>query len=348
MVDAHWLSQVLGQPVRAVRAVPIGLGLGLVSRTLRLEIEGGPGAELPATMVLKLESDDPAMRQLAQELDAFARETAFYRQFASGLKARLPRLEACGDGQGEEGRWLLLEDLSTMRAGNQVRGLSEAETGSVLEAMAGIHARFWQQESLLLQPWLPAHRYWYQGETAELKSYLPSFLADYELRVDAEAIQLLQTVVMRTDAIDRRLAQRPWTLVHGDLRADNLLFDDTRKPVGVRILDWASPCRSLAAVDVACLIGGSTPMPQRRGRLPELLSRWHGALLEQGVSGYDLDEAWRDLQLGCLRCLTGVLRLHHWQLDRAISPRRILLNDEAIERFCSLALEVEAHEALPE
>ena len=345
--SAQWLSQVLGQPVLAVRAAPLGQGLGLVSRTLRLEIEVGPGAVLSRSLVLKLESDDPAMRQLALTLGAFAKETAFYRRLAPGLEATLPRLQACGDGHQAEGRWLLLEDLSALRAGNQVRGLSAGETAAALEAMAVIHGRFWQHDRLLEQAWLPAHHYWYQGEAAELEGFLQPFLLDYELRVEAEAIALLRLVATHTVAIDRALAQRPWTLVHGDLRADNLMFDDSREPPGVRILDWGSPCRSVGAVDVACLIGGSTPMPQRRGRVPELLGRWHRALLAQGVSGYSLRDAWRDLQLGCLRCLSGVLRLHQWQLSTAISPRRILLNDEAIERFCALAVEIRAHEALP-
>jgi hypothetical protein len=347
IVTAHWLSLVLGQAVRAVRAAPLGQGLGLVSRTLRLEIDADPGASLPRSLVLKLESDDPAMRQLALDLGAFAKETAFYRQLAPGLETTLPRLQACGDGHHAEGRWLLLEDLSWLRAGNQVRGLSAGETAAALEAVAVIHGRFWQQESLLQQAWLPAHQYWYQGDAVELVGFLQPFLQDYELRVESEAIALLRLVATHTHAIDQALAQRPWTLVHGDLRADNLLFDDSEKTPGVRILDWGSPCRSLGAVDVACLIGGSTPMPQRRGRVPELLGLWHRALLNQGVRGYSLADAWQDLQLGCLRCLSGVLRLHHWQQDAAISPRRILLNDEAIERFCALAVEIRAQEALP-
>jgi hypothetical protein len=347
IASADWLSQVLGLPVRAVRVAPLGQGLGLVSRTFRLDIEADPPAALPRSLVLKLESDDPAMRQLALELGAFAKESAFYRQLSPGLAATLPQLQACGDGCRDGERWLLLEDLSSLRAGNQVRGLSVGETAAALEAMAVIHGRFWQHDRLLEQAWLPAHQYWYQGAAAELEGLLQPFLQDYELRVEAEAIALLRLVASHTDTIDRALAQRPWTLVHGDLRADNLLFDDSQEPPGVRILDWGSPCRSLGAVDVACLIGGSTPMPQRRGRVPELLGGWHRALQAQGVSGYSLEDAWRDLQLGCLRCLSGVLRLNQWQRDATISPRRILLNDEAIERFCALAVEIRAQEALP-
>lgn len=347
--SAGWLSQALSQPVLDVTSAPLSEGLGLVSRTWLLQLVAAPGTHLPVSLILKTESDDPAMRQLARDLKAFEAERSFYRHLAAELEGTVPRFQACWSGDEDEPRWLLIEDLSGLRAGNQVRGLSTEETAAALSAVASVHARFWQNDRLLQETWLPAHRFWYQGAGPELMSLLKPFLADYELRVDRAAIALIEAVVERSEAIDRALQERPWTLVHGDLRADNLLFDDKpREQPAVKIIDWGSPCRSLAAVDVACLIGGSTPMPQRRGRLPELLETWHRALLDGGVQGYDRDAAWRDLQLGCLRCLSGVLRLHNWQRDPSISPRRILLNDEAIERFCALALELNAQEALPE
>jgi hypothetical protein len=346
--SADWLSQALGQTVLDVTSAPLSEGLGLVSHTWLLHLVAAPGADLPASLILKTESDDPAMRQLARDLEAFETERSFYLHLAPDLAATVPRLQACWQGDADEPRWLLLEDLSALRAGNQVRGLSTKETAAALEAMARLHARFWMNEQSQQQTWLASHRFWYQGAGTELTRLIQPFLADYELRVDRAAIALIEAVAERSEAVDRALQERPWTLVHGDLRADNLLFDDRPcEQPGVKIVDWGSPCRSLAAVDVACLIGGSTPMPQRRGRLPELVDIWHRALLDGGVRGYDRNEAWRDVQLGCLRCLSGVLRLHNWQRDPGISPRRVLLNDESIERFCALAVELNAQEALP-
>ncbi|QNI88583.1 hypothetical protein SynROS8604_01952 [Synechococcus sp. ROS8604] len=47
-----------------------------------------------------------------------------------------------------------------------------------------------------------------------------------------------------------------------------------------------------------------------------------------------------------MRCLSSVLILHNWQLDPNINSRAILLNDEWIERSCSLVVEIEALEAV--
>jgi hypothetical protein len=58
------------------------------------------------------------------------------------------------------------------------------------------------------------------------------------------------------------------------------------------ILDWQTVTRSLAAIDVVFLIGGSEPVAERRGRVEELVAA--------GVNGSGPREARRDLQLAAL------------------------------------------------
>src|SRR5207237_314627 len=54
-----------------------------------------------------------------------------------------------------------------------------------------------------------------------------------------------------------RAAGRPCSIVHSDLRADNLRFDPDRPGDGVIVLDWQLIFRGLALFDVARLVGGS-------------------------------------------------------------------------------------------
>ena len=63
-------------------------------------------------------------------------------------------------------------------------------------------------------------------------------------------MDLIRAAVARNDAIEAALRQRPWTLVHGDLRADNLLFGGPADDPVATILDWQTVTRSLAAIDV--------------------------------------------------------------------------------------------------
>ncbi|MFZ0407681.1 MAG: hypothetical protein WAM11_06175 [Cyanobium sp.] len=136
--------------------------------------------------------------------------------------------------------------------------------------------------------------------------------------------------------------------MHGDLRADNLLFGGPEASPSATILDWSWACRSLACIDLAFLIGGSEPVMQRHGRLDKLLSAWHGSLLERGVRDYPLADARLDLHRAALRCLTTAIAIFQFTLDPSLSVRTALLVDQAIQRHCALMLELEAWRTLPD
>ena len=344
-IDAEWLTQQLDCRVDSLAIEPLGVPQGFTSNTMRLRPRG-PSDDLPASLILKIDSDDPHSREVALKLNCFRREVGFYREFGQTFASLVPNGYATGNGSSDEGRWLLLEDLSDMAVGNQVRGVTAEASIRVLEAMAEVHAQFWNSSSLLGHDWLPDHQLWFQGSTETLASFQQNFLNDYELRVEREALEAIAAVIEHSQAIDEALAQRPTTLVHGDLRVENVLFGQNPSQRDVVLLDWGTPTRSLAALDLAYLVGGSVPMPARRGRLQELCACWHRSLITHGVKGYTLADAWSDVQLAALRCLSSVLLLHNWQLDPNVSPRTILLQDEWIERSCSLVVELEALEAL--
>ena len=345
-IDAVWLSQQLGVSVEAIDVEPLGVPQGFTSSTMRLRIKG-TSDDLPQSLILKIDSDNPQSREVALALNCFRREVGFYRQFASQLTGLVPYGHATGDGTSDDSRWLLLEDLTAMKAGNQVRGISAEACSLVLDAIAKVHAHFWNSSQLEGHDWLPNHQLWFQGTTEILGSFHSRFLEDYELRVDQEALHTIALVIEKSQAIDLAMATRPSTLVHGDLRIENVLFGHAPLQPDVVLLDWGTPTRSLAALDLAYLIGGSVPMPARRGRIRKLVEGWHRALQRHGVMDYSLSEAWSDVQLASLRCLSTVLFQHNWQLDHKVSPRVILLQDEWIERSCSLVVEINALEALP-
>ena len=100
---------------------------------------------------------------------------------------------------------------------------------------------FWNAPSLHGYDWLPDHQFWFQGSTDILSSFHPNFLNDYELRVEPEALRAIEFVIYNSQAIDEKIAQRPSTLVHGDLRVENVLFGTCSKQRGVVIIDWGTP-----------------------------------------------------------------------------------------------------------
>ncbi|QNI88582.1 hypothetical protein [Synechococcus sp. ROS8604] len=179
-------------------------------------------------MILKIDSDDPQSREVALKLNCFRREVGFYRTFALQFPSLVPLNYATGNGSSDEGRWLLLEDLSAMAVGNQVRGVTANASFLVLDAMAQIQARFWNSSALHGDDWLPDHQFWFQGSTELLSSFHSNFLDDYELRVEPEALQTIEFVIENSQDIDETMAKRPSTLVHGDLRVKMFCSDKTQ------------------------------------------------------------------------------------------------------------------------
>ena len=115
-----------------------------------------------------------------------------------------------------------------------------------------------------------------------------------------EGLALGEGVLKNLKWLAERLVGRPSSLVHADLRADNLLFGEPDSADEVVIVDWQLATRSLAANDPTRLLGGSEPASQRNGHHLEVFTAWHETLLEHGVTGYEFDEVLDDFRLGAL------------------------------------------------
>ena len=90
-----------------------------------------------------------------------------------------------------------------------------------------------------------------------------------------------------------------YSLMHGDYRLDNLLFDPDRSRVTV--VDWQTLGVGLPARDLSYFTATSLPPELRASTEQGLVDDYHRALLCYGVTGYDRDTCWRDYRLGMLQ-----------------------------------------------
>lgn len=341
--EPGWISEVLGTTVRSLEAKLLGEGRGLQSTTWRLQLNCDPPEAGPSSVILKSETANQDFNAFSRLHNSFGREVGVYTHCTPRLNDHQPSVYASNT---EEPYWLLLEDLTHLKSGDQVIGLSYQETEAAIRRMAAIHAEFWMDPSLEQHDWLPDHGFWFTTPNLEMAD---DFFATYGVRFGSDACRLYRAVLEQTREIDAAIAERPWTLVHGDLRADNLLFTNQENdaPDSV-IIDWSWASRSAAAIDIAFLVGGSTPHVQRLTRHEELLLAWHGELVKRGVRDYPLSEARRDLQLAALRCITAGLAMHGLAAAPETPVRVALFMDDAIQRHAAYALELEAWTALPD
>jgi thiamine kinase-like enzyme len=339
--DAEWLSTILGTEISIDQETDIGASRGFLSTTWRLKLSSSSTEFIPTSLVLKSQSSNPLFSKIAHERRSFEREIAFYRELAPSVSARVPNIIAVGDYHDP---WLLMEDLTHLRAGDQIKGLSQREVRAVVREIASVHASFWQDQKLIKIAWLPVNSFWFSEVD---NTIVDAFIEEYGRRIGDRMVTVLKAVLEQLPLIDQALATRPFTLVHGDLRADNILLEGSEDNPDAVILDWQTTCRSLGAIDLAYLIGGSEPEAERSSHIRESLYLWHGELVANGVHDYSINDARRDFQLGSLRCLAVTVRLYSTLHHQNTSVRGALYRDETIARYFDLAESIEAWEALP-
>ena len=93
-----------------------------------------------------------------------------------------------------------------------------------------------------------------------------------------------------------RMTEGPQSLVHADVRLDNLFFatDPGADEVNqVALIDWQSVCSSCGEQDLAYFLTQSLPSELLASHGDALIERYHTQLLESGVTGYSMEDCRR-------------------------------------------------------
>jgi len=328
--------------VTAVRTRVVGAERGFLSLIVRVEIDyaSAPAGGAPASFVVKLEPVAGNFRDAERRCGAFDREIRFYREVAGRVPVRLPRIyyADCSD----DGKVLFMEDLCAYRALDQVHGMRHEQVVATVREAAKLHAAFASPRALDGLDWLPLHDHFFVEGFAE---HWPAFAQCYELRIGREAVRLGERVARNMRWLEERIAARPVTLIHGDLRADNLLLG-CEPSSEVVFLDWQLANRSLATIDIARLLGDSEPPAERRGHQFEVFAAWHEGLLRAGLTNYDLEDALDDFRLAVLYCL--LIPVFAFTIcGPEPEGRTARLLDAIAERLYASAIELDAGALLP-
>ena len=349
-ITAEWVGEALragGAPdlpaVTAVRTRVIGAERGFLSLTVRVAIDyaSAPADSVPTSLVVKLEPVGANFRDAERRNRVFDREIRFYREVAVRVPLRLPRIYYAD--ASNDGKVLFMEDLCAYRTLDQVHGMSHDQVVATAREAAKLHAAFASPTALEGLDWLPLHDHFFDEGFAE---HWPAFAQCYELRIGRDAVRLGERVARNMRWLQERIAARPVTLIHGDLRADNLLFGAGEPCSEIVVLDWQLANRSLAAIDIARLLGGSEPAAERRGHQLEVFVAWHEGLLRAGVTDYDFEDALTDFRLGVLYCLL-IPVFGFAMVGPEPEGRTARLLDVIAERLYASALELDAGALLP-
>ena len=332
-VTAQWLSEAIGVPVHDVRAEQIAMDTGFSSLLYRVHVtgEGPPGQGLPASVIVKLPADSDA-RGAMEMMGGYSREVAFYRDVAKRAPTGTPAVHAALMAQDGSDFVIVLEDLRDWDNVDHLAGLTLDQTRLVIAELAALHAWSAEPSNAALRQSFP------RIDTPMMRDVLPAVFAQgwqvYRERsgsdVTPAVIRHAERFAQRASTALRVLTEHD-TLVHGDIRADNVFFSADR----CKIVDYQMTARGVGAVDIGYLVSQGLPTSDRSGRDESLVQDYVDAVTSRGVRGYGFDAAWRHYRFAVAYMMVlPVVALVGWDVLPERSRRLCLtLTDRAAATF---------------
>ncbi len=250
----EWLTGALGEGglegavVESLESSRIGEGVGFIGQIHRLTVGYAEAPDAaPASVVAKMPTTDPGGRLMGSMLRLYEKESGFYRHLAGDCPARTPRCYYNG-AEPDEGNWcLLLQDLHDHTPGDQLQTRSHDEMIEDLTRLARVHAT-WSDGRADAHQWLPPisdpssagmvamFDEAYPVTMERYRHLIPEHMHGWGPRFAPVAMDWVAD-----------FAAQPGTIIHGDYRTDNFLFDADRVPT---VVDWQLTCRSPGAYDL--------------------------------------------------------------------------------------------------
>jgi hypothetical protein len=346
-ITPEWLTFALrsggvikNASVKYLKREIIGTDRGFLSSAVRVNIEyDSVERGAPDSVVVKIEPESKKLQDIGYQLHAFEREILFYKVVSQNVPIRLPVLYYSVDEP--PAYCMVMEDLSSFTPGDQVEGMTEDQVLSTVESMAKLQSRYWDNTALDTIEWMPTTNNIY----ADFEENWGSVVEHFGIMIDPDILKMGKKLGLSVSWLEEEISKRPKTIVHSDLKEDNLLFGNPNSDEAVLIIDWQTAIRSMGAFDVAYLMGGSEIVSELRVHHFDVLSRWHNTLLTEGVENYSWEDAVRDLKLGALASVCFRVRFHKAFIaakGRSLDRLIVIFN-----RLSTLILEVDAVSVLP-
>ena len=347
-IDAVWLTTALeaagvarGAIVESVEP-GVEIGTGQAARSLRFKLSWDRPEGRPGSVVGKFPSKDEGAKATLAATGGYWKEWLFYDRIAPTVDVRVPASYAAVYDEATSDFALVMEDIQDARPGDQMQGLTSDELSLAVDQAARLHGPRLGDPLLegLLNDGPGGSTLAEAGQFCEdmYGAVLPDFLERFGGSVEGPALEFIAETKPFVARWFRGTGT-PATLVHQDLRADNLLFTGGTAAPEVVVVDFQSLSRGVGATDLAYLIGGSVREWDERADLErELLERYRTGL-RQYEAEPGSDALWIDYRHGSL---WGVIMTVLSSIGAARTERGDLMFAEMANRHASHALELEA------
>ena len=288
-ISADWVQRTLAAggvaPVERLALEPevTPVGHGTTSTVVRARLAYNSGHIVaPRSIICKLGSH---AADGSGRIGPFEREQRAYALFGRDPGFRLPQCWfAATDAAGLTN--LLIEDLSdSTTAGDQIAGCSIGDAALAIRELARFHRRWLGRAGEVDASWLLAPERLlpaYERGKGVLSDWLAAAIPEAELAM-IEAFGRLAPGWLALIPPHR-------SLIHGDPRVDNVLFEGKGAGRRACIIDWQSLGAGDPQYDVAYFLSGSVSPEDRRLCERDLVAM-HAALLAEACPGYAVQQA---------------------------------------------------------
>jgi len=293
----EWLTDAIGvtRPGIKVSSVTVdGIIWGTATKILvDLTYDGAAAAGLPNKLCIKGEFDERVRRTLAaMTMTGTQVEALFYNDLGPKLGVPLPRHWFGGSEAGMG--ILILDNLSAVDAtfGTPTQPWRPELVAKALDILAILHGSTWNKAFPGVS-WLPV------GPTAirQANEFLMSAAHWSAHFGDSQVFQLPSGLKDRERCLKGLHAMwqyddsHAYSLIHGDAHVGNTCIDAQGQPF---FIDWAGPCLSCWAFDVANFMVGALTVEDRRSSEIDLLRDYLVRLANHGGPTLQWSNAWDD------------------------------------------------------
>ncbi len=292
--------------VATVDVTPLPGFSGLMGEVQVIALTYAEDADLPSTMIGKCPLDDDMARMYNEVMNSYKRENGFYRDLSGQVPMRVPEVFV-NEYDEAAGRGVLLIEKIEGEAGDILNGPDIEMFDTLVRQLGTMHGEYWLNPAYGELDWaidwtLPSLKL---GIPIIQGAWVPMRAA----RPDLAPVEILdffeRTWIFDTETWLERVAERPWTMIHGDYEFDNIFFAAD----GPVILDWQTLMRSFPGGDLAWFLGlGATDESVAEER--SLLDSYLAAFTAAGGPAWSRDELIDDMAASLqFHCTSAVATL---------------------------------------
>ena len=199
---------------------------------------------------------------------------------------------------------VVLQDMRHYRAADQLEGVSREEAKLIIDAFVPLHAKFWADtDTELLTAAMRINGEYPEGFSPGVEGTYQRCAELFGYCITPDVLAELDRYIGGIRPLHHVMGNRTQTLVHGDVRLDNVMFgDDSQHPVV--LIDWQAVMVSNPMQDMAYLLSQNLTIDDRRAHEDELVRYYHARLTDLGVEGYSLEQCWDDYDVAVLYLLS--------------------------------------------